>query len=182
VLLAGQVLEQHKAAWLIDHAVAGVVDLAPDDSPAHEMTMIRLQSGGPVTDPLLDIAFRGRDRLTLGAYDRDFARRWDALGRRLSAWPGASGLWDADADRRARWIQVAGTWPGWPGWPCRSSPATSPRGRPVFPWCWPASAVRWPVPARRPRSGAGSCGCSPLRDRQPGCRSSRCDSSSRSRR
>jgi hypothetical protein len=30
VLLAGRVLDQHKAAWLIDQAVGGVLDLAPD--------------------------------------------------------------------------------------------------------------------------------------------------------
>lgn len=70
--------------------------------------MVRLRSGGPATASLLDLAFRGRDRLTLGAYDRDFARMWDVLGRRLSAWQGTSGLWDAGADRRARWIRVVG--------------------------------------------------------------------------
>jgi Predicted membrane protein (DUF2207) len=32
VLLAGQVLDQHKAAWLIDQAVGGVIDLVPADT------------------------------------------------------------------------------------------------------------------------------------------------------
>jgi Predicted membrane protein (DUF2207) len=109
LLLDGRVLDRHKAAWLIDQAAAGVIDLTPGDTPAKEMTMIRLQSGNPATASLLDVAFRGRDRLTLGAYDRDFARMWDALGRRLSAWQGTSGLWDTGADRRARWLRVAGT-------------------------------------------------------------------------
>jgi Predicted membrane protein (DUF2207) len=134
VLLAGRVLDQHKAAWLIDQAVGGVIDLAPDgvraeempaeempaeempaeempaeEMPAEEMAIVRLQSGDPATAPLLDIAFRGRDRLTLGTYDSGFAQMWEALGRRLWAWQGGSGLWDADADRRGRWIRIVGT-------------------------------------------------------------------------
>ena len=71
--------------------------------------MVRLQSGDGVAARLLDIAFRGRDRLTLGGFDRDFARMWAALGRQLADWQRESGLWDADADRRARWVRVVGT-------------------------------------------------------------------------
>jgi hypothetical protein len=108
LLLAGRVLDQHKAAWLIDQAVAGVVELASDD-PTGTLTLVRVRAGDQVTARLLDVAFRGRDRLTIGAYDRDFARMWDTLGRRLSAWQGGSGLWDADADRRAWWTRVVGT-------------------------------------------------------------------------
>jgi hypothetical protein len=46
-LLTGRVLDQHKAAWLIDQAVAGVVDLASDDR-TKELTLARLQSGDQV--------------------------------------------------------------------------------------------------------------------------------------
>jgi len=74
VLLAGRVLDQHKAAWLIDQAVAGVVDLTREGTPDEAMGMVRLRSGDPAVGRLLDIAFRGRDRVTLGGYDRDFAR------------------------------------------------------------------------------------------------------------
>ena len=109
VLVAGRVLDQHKAAWLVGQAVDGVVDLAPDGTHADEITMVRLQSGDEVAARLLDIAFRGRDRLTLGVFDRDFARMWGALGRQLADWQRESGLWDADADRRARWVRIVGT-------------------------------------------------------------------------
>jgi hypothetical protein len=34
---------------------------------------------------------------------------WHALGQELSAWQRRSGLWDADAARRARWTRVVGT-------------------------------------------------------------------------
>ena len=112
VLIDGRVLDRHKAAWLIDQAVAGVIDLIPVGTPAKEMTIVRLQPGDPAVARLLDIAFAGRDRLTLGVYDRDFARTWDTLGRTLTAWQGGSGLWDADADRRARWARALGALTG----------------------------------------------------------------------
>ena len=66
-----------------------VIELESDDQ-AGTLTLIRLQKGDQATARLLDIAFRGRDRLTIGEYDRDFARMWDALGRQLSAWQGAA--------------------------------------------------------------------------------------------
>jgi hypothetical protein len=109
VLVAGRVLDQHKAAWLVGQAVDGVVDLAPDSVHADQITMNRLKSGDGAAARLLDIAFRGRDQLTLGVFDRDFARMWDALGRQLADWQRESGLWDADGDRRARWVRVVGT-------------------------------------------------------------------------
>jgi hypothetical protein len=112
VLLEGRVLDQHKAAWLIDQAVAGVIDVSPADTLGKEMTIVRLRPGDPVVARLLDIAFAGRDRLTLGTYDRHFARMWEALGRELSAWPAASGLCDAEADRRARWARALGALTG----------------------------------------------------------------------
>ena len=112
VLLDGRVLDRHKAAWLIDQAVAGVIDLIPVDTPAKKMTIVRLQPGDPTVARLLDTAFAGRDRLTLGVYDRDFARMWDTLGRTLAAWQGGSGLWDADADGRARWARALGALTG----------------------------------------------------------------------
>jgi Predicted membrane protein (DUF2207) len=93
---------------LIDKAVAGLVDLDTDGTPAGETTLVRLQLGDPATAALLDTAFHGRDRLSLGAYDEGFARMWVALGRSLSAWRDTSGLWDAAADRRARWVQGVG--------------------------------------------------------------------------
>jgi hypothetical protein len=108
VLLAGQVLDQHKAAWLVDQAVDGIVDLLPDDTRAEEITMVRVHPGDQVAAPLLDIGFAGRTRVRLDAYDRDFARMWDALGRELSAWRHSSGPWDADAERRTHRTRVAG--------------------------------------------------------------------------
>jgi hypothetical protein len=66
LLLAGRVLDQHKAAWLIDQAVAEVIDLARDDTPAKEMTTI---GSGWRSAPTTGI----------------LARMCEALGRELSA-------------------------------------------------------------------------------------------------
>jgi len=109
VLLHGRVLDQHKAAWLIGEAVEGTIDLEPVNGRRREMTMVRLQPGDATARPLLDLAFGGRERLTLGTYDKEFARAWNALGEELSTWRHTSGLWDADADRRTRRVRILGT-------------------------------------------------------------------------
>jgi hypothetical protein len=97
VLLAESVRPQHKVAWLIGAAVDGYLDLEGGDG---QVTLVRLpRRDGPATY-LLDSAFEGRDRLTLGTYDEDFAAAWRSLGRELGAWERTSGLWDPAGDRR----------------------------------------------------------------------------------
>jgi len=113
VLLRGSVLATHKAAWLVDEAVAGDIDLEPGDRGYEKgIVMVRLQPGDATARPLLDRAFRGRDRLPLGRYDKDFAAAWQMLGDDLTAWQRTSGLWDAAADRRTRLVRVLGTLAG----------------------------------------------------------------------
>src|SRR3954452_12693239 len=109
VLLTGGVLDQHKAAWLIGEAVAGSIDLESGEGRrGQEVTMVRLHPGDADARPLLDLAFRGRERLTLGGYDTGFATAWNALGQDLAAWRRTCGLWDPDADRRMRRVQIFG--------------------------------------------------------------------------
>jgi hypothetical protein len=152
-----------------------------EEMAAKEMAVVRLQSGDPATAALLDIAFGKRDRLTLGTYDGGFARMWEALGRRLSAWQGGSGLWDADADRRARWIRVVGTLVGVAGAVLAilgGYLSARQTGLPLV-----LAGVGGAL------AGAGAAGGArgwelrvfTPRGRRPGCRSSRCGSSSRSR-
>ena len=138
LLLAGQVLDQHKAGWLIDQAVDGVIDLVPDDTRAEEITMVRVQPGDRIAAPLLDTAFQGRTRLQLDAYDQDFARMWHALGGalRLAAQERSVGC-----RRRA------------PGPVDTGRRHTRGRGR-----CGPGRRRRLPLhPPDRPPSGAGRC-------------------------
>jgi uncharacterized membrane protein YgcG len=106
VLLAEVVRPEHKVAWLIGAATDGYLDLEGDDG---QVTLVRLpRRDGPATY-LLDSAFEGRDRLTLGSYDEDFASAWGSLGRELAAWERTSGLWlwdPAGDHRRARALGV----------------------------------------------------------------------------
>ncbi len=109
VLISGSVAERHKAAWLVGLAVSGVVELEPASDGGTDMTLVRLQDGDPADARLLDIAFAGRGRLRLGGYDESFGAAWNELGTDLAGWQLGSGMWDAEADRRAgrvRWLGV----------------------------------------------------------------------------
>ncbi|MGY2082822.1 DUF2207 domain-containing protein [Blastococcus sp. SYSU DS0539] len=108
VLLAGSVTTAHKAAWLIDQAVAGTLDLESPAGHSDEVTLVRREPGDGPVRRLLDLLFRGRERLPLGSYDEGFAKGWAELGTDLSAWQRSSGLWDIAADRRTVWIRVLG--------------------------------------------------------------------------
>jgi Predicted membrane protein (DUF2207) len=89
VLLAEAVRPEHKVAWLIGAAVDGYLDLEGDDG---QVTLVRLPRRDGAATYLPDSAFEGRDRLTLGSYDEDFASAWGSLGRELAAWERTSGL------------------------------------------------------------------------------------------
>ncbi|SOC46673.1 Predicted membrane protein [Blastococcus aggregatus] len=108
VLLSGSVAERHKAAWLVDLAVRGVVDLEPAPDGGKAMTLVRLQDGEPAESRLLDLAFAGRGQLRLGGYDKEFAAAWTAVGTELSTWQQGSGLWDDAAERRTRRVRWLG--------------------------------------------------------------------------
>jgi hypothetical protein len=113
VLLADRVEDAHEAAWLVDAAVDGVVELeASDPDRPQEISLVRLRPGDGAVRSVLDRAFQGRERLTLGSYDEAFAQAWTALRRELSAWRRTSGLWDTDADRRASRVRVLGVLAG----------------------------------------------------------------------
>ncbi|TKJ18513.1 hypothetical protein A6V29_11560 [Blastococcus sp. CCUG 61487] len=111
VLLTGSVAERHKVAWLVDLAVKGIVELEPDPDGART-TVTRQADGDPATARLLDQAFAGREQLRLGEYDESFAEAWTAVGAELDAWQQSSGLWDADADRRAGRVRRLGVLTG----------------------------------------------------------------------
>lgn len=106
VILAEAVRPEHKVAWLIEAAIEGGVELVEDDG-----RVVRLQrraGGSPGTNALLDVAFAGRDELTLGTYDPSFARAWTQVGTMLESWQRSSGLWDPAGDRRRRLVRSLG--------------------------------------------------------------------------
>ena len=105
VLLAESVRPEHKVAWLIGAAVDGYLDL---EGEGREVALVRLprRDGGPTY--LLDQAFGGRERLTLGTYDPGFAAAWTAVGGELAGWQRGSGLWDPAGDRRRTVVRALG--------------------------------------------------------------------------
>ena len=92
-------------AWLIGAAVDGQLELEGDGD---RVTLVRLPRRDGAASYLLDSAFEGRDRLTLGSYDEDFALAWRSLGRELAAWQKTSGLWDEAGDARQALARTLG--------------------------------------------------------------------------
>jgi hypothetical protein len=111
ILLADAVTNQHKAAWLLDRAADGTIDLESASGRGSGVVLVRLEKGTEGRH-LLDLAFRGRDRLPLGRYDRDFAAAWKALGEDLTRWRQTSDLWDKAAAHRATLLRTAGVFVG----------------------------------------------------------------------
>jgi Predicted membrane protein (DUF2207) len=97
VLLTETVLPEHKVAWLIGAAVDGNIEL---EETAGAVTLVRLPRHEGATKYLLDVAFAGRDRLTLDGYDPSFASAWQQVGSELAGWQETSVLWDPAGDRR----------------------------------------------------------------------------------
>ncbi len=91
IVLTEDVLDNHKAAWLIQAAIDGAVDLDDRSGP---IRLTRTGPGRPDQQQILDRAFNGASELTLGSYDRHFASAWTQLQQQLEAWQRSSGLWD----------------------------------------------------------------------------------------
>jgi hypothetical protein len=96
IILTEDVLDNHKAAWLIQAAIDGAVDL---DDQSGTVRLTRTGPGRPDQQPILDLAFNGAPEITLGSYDRHFASAWSQLQRQLEGWEKVSGLWDPRGDR-----------------------------------------------------------------------------------
>jgi Predicted membrane protein (DUF2207) len=105
VLLDESVRDQHKVAWLIGAAIDGYVDLQGDGK---DPTLVRLDRRDGPAATALELAFAGRQRLTLGKYDPGFAAAWRVVGEELEAWRRSSGLWDPAGDRRCTLARVLG--------------------------------------------------------------------------
>ncbi len=105
VLLAEQVRDEHKAAWLIQAAVDGLVDLEERGRWKKKVTLKR--TGAELRGPLVTM-FGGRDKIELGDYDPSFAAGWTSVEAELQSWGRVSGLWDPEADRRKTRTRVLG--------------------------------------------------------------------------
>jgi hypothetical protein len=106
VILTENVQQQHKVAWLIEAAIEGAVDLVEEDGKT--VRIDRLAPGKPATQEVLDTMFRGRETITLGAYEATFAKGWAEVGTQLEATANDAGLWDPAGDSRRLRVRVLG--------------------------------------------------------------------------
>jgi hypothetical protein len=107
IVLEEAVRPNHKAAWLVQAAIDGDVDIESSGDKA--TGLVRTGPGNAETVVFLDRAFRGRTQVSLLKYDRDFSAAWSGLGAQLSQWRANSGLWDRKGDsRRITWRVMAG--------------------------------------------------------------------------
>ncbi len=107
VILAETVRGEHKVAWLLDAAIADVVEIVEDDK-GKAVRLVRKGAGTGETSLILNLAFAGRPEIALGSYDKDFASAWTRVGTTLDQWRKDSGLWDPSGDRRTIGIRLLG--------------------------------------------------------------------------
>ena len=169
VLLAEEVRPEHKVAWLIGAAIDGYLDLEGEGRP---VTLVRLPRQGPPSY-LLDMAFSGRERLTLGGYDPMFASAWRLVGSELDGWRRTCGLWDPDGDRRRAVARALGVVAGGAGLLLAGLGAALAAGAGPGWLVLVAAAGCWPGRARPRPWVPGSCGSGPRPGRRCGFAPSR---------
>jgi predicted membrane protein DUF2207 len=100
IVLVESVENNHLAAWLLTLADEGVVGLHGDGrGPDAPVRMVRVERGAGDAAAVLDVAFAGRDEVTLGSPDPAFAEAWRQLRTGLDGWRRSSGLWEPRRER-----------------------------------------------------------------------------------
>jgi len=115
-----EVQQAHRVAWLLDAAIAGLVELHEADDvlelrrptpPAAPTGPAPSTTPGPLADDaatLVDRAFDGRDSIELGSYDPAFAGVWASLDRQMRGWMDGCDLWEPHGRARQRVARVLG--------------------------------------------------------------------------
>lgn len=165
LVLAEDVQDAHKAAWLVQAAIDGYIDLEEQGG----VTIVRRDvhtHSEDATAAILNTAFAGRRQIWLGSFDEPFAQAWADLGRALAAWEQTSGLWDPAGDRRRLFLRTAGAVALAPAMlltavaGARATAATTPwlgvtlAGSFVVAAAWTAACRAWELRVRTPR-GSG---------------------------
>ena len=104
VLLAETVKTEHQAAWLMQAAIDGYVEV---EGAKKDVTLRRLDKQG-YANLFLDQAFAGRESVKLGKYDPSFAGAWTGIKTELDGWQKSSGLWDPAGDKRYVRVSIFG--------------------------------------------------------------------------
>lgn len=107
IILSESVRAEHKVAWLLDAAIVLAVELI-EVNDGTSVRLVRRSDGPPEIARILDAAFAGRSEISLGSYDKKFAKAWAKLDKTLRSWEQHSDLWDQVADRRKTRIRFVG--------------------------------------------------------------------------
>ena len=79
LLLQERVRDEHRAAWLLESAIRGEIEIDDGDDPTLRWGP---NAAHPSVHQILDAMFDGRREITLGEYDEEFTSGWNRLGRR----------------------------------------------------------------------------------------------------
>ncbi|HET8930784.1 MAG TPA: DUF2207 domain-containing protein [Acidimicrobiales bacterium] len=95
-------------AWLLGAAENGQVEIDEADPKAPVLRRVE-SAADPEIVALLEVAFAGRESITLGTYDKDFTSMWSSLPAKMRQWYTTSGFADPVGERRARIGRVLGS-------------------------------------------------------------------------
>ncbi len=106
VLIDESVKDHHLAAWLLESAIRGEIDIEGDMDDA---TLVRTDSPAhPTAEPVLRRMFHGRERLRLDDYDSYFAAGWQLMKGDITHWKRGASYWDRTGHRRQNIVRVLG--------------------------------------------------------------------------
>jgi hypothetical protein len=107
VLISEAVTNDHKAAWLMQASIDEFMTI--EGQGKKKLVMRRNAEKHGYADVILNQAFRNRDSISLGKYDKSFSDAWSSIGRELEGWRKSCGLWDPAGDRRLNHVLVFGS-------------------------------------------------------------------------
>ncbi len=106
IIHAEAVTSAHQMAWLMESAIREEVVI--DDSSG--AMVLRRGPVQPAPDAAAELhrIFDGRESVTLGKYDKEFAKAWQSVKTRLEDWRRQSDLWDPEGGSRRTVVLVVG--------------------------------------------------------------------------
>jgi len=104
VLIDESVKDHHLAAWLLESAVRGEIDI---EGQMDSATIVRTDvPAHPTAEPVLQRMFNGRERIPLGGYDSQFASGWQLMKDDVTRWQRGAAYWDRSGHKRRTMVRV----------------------------------------------------------------------------
>ncbi len=104
VLIDETVKDHHLAAWLLESAVRGEIEI---EGQLDDATLMRTDVvAHPTAEPVLRRMFNGRQRISLGEYDSQFASGWQLMKDDVTRWQRGATFWDRSGHKRRTTVRV----------------------------------------------------------------------------